>query len=104
MEVNKMTTEQKIMQLLSELSPYQRLRFYKLCNQIAGSVVIPSTQEIRTLADFIRIESGGTRQMLAFSKKLFYGFEEMEKRTHYKTKNVLINDFREGKKIYINSY
>ncbi|WP_288625279.1 hypothetical protein [uncultured Lactococcus sp.] len=98
------TTTQKLIQFLLTLTPSQRLKFFKICNQISGYVDIPDTSEIRSLAEFIRIENGGVRNMIAFSKKVFYGFEQVQIRTHYKTGTILLNDFLNGKRIFVTSY
>lgn len=97
-------TTQKLIQFLSTLTPYQRLKFFKICNQVSGYVDIPDTSEIRSLAEFIRMENGGVRNMNAFSKKVYYGFEQAQVRTHYKTGTTLLDDFLNGKRIFVTSY
>lgn len=100
-----MTTTQRLIQFLSTLTPYQQLKFFKLCNQISGSVNIPDTsKEIYYLANFIRVQTGGVRNMVAFAKKICYGFEQAEIRLHYKTGHTLLEDFLSGKRIYVKSY
>ncbi|UTG79310.1 hypothetical protein MK801_11655 [Lactococcus lactis] len=100
-----MTTTQRLIQFLSTLTPYQQLKFFKLCNQISGSVNIPVTsKEIYYLANFIRMQTGGVRNMIVFSKKVCYGFEQAETRLHYKTGHTLLEDFLNGKRIYVKSY
>ncbi|MDM7500902.1 hypothetical protein [Lactococcus lactis] len=100
-----MTTIQRLIQFLSTLTPYQQLKFFKLCNQISGSVNIPDTsKEINYLANFIRVQTGGVRNMVAFAKKICYGFEQAETRLHYKTGHTLLDDFVNGKRIYVKSY
>lgn len=99
-----MTTTQKIMQLLSTLTDYQRLKLYKIFNQITENVFIPETQEVRPLAEFIRSLWNGKRNMIYFSKKVFYGYEQATQLTHNKTGNTLLDDFINGKNIYVKSY
>lgn len=97
-------TTQTIIQFLLTLTPYQRLKFYRICNQINGYVNIYTTEEVRPIADFIRTDSNGSRNMISFSKKIVYGYEQALVRTHYKNKTTLLNDFLNNKKIYVTSY
>lgn len=100
-----MTTTQRLIQFLLTLTPCQQLKFFRLCNKISGPVNIPDTSEdIYSLANFIRLQTGGVRNMIAFAKKICYGFEQAETRLHYKTGHTLLEDFLSGKKIYIKSY
>lgn len=99
-----MTTIQKIMQLLSNLTDYQRVKLYRIFNQITENVFIPETQDVRSLAEFIRNLWNGKRNMISFSKKVYYGYEKALQLKHYKTGDCLLDDFLNGKKIYIKSY
>lgn len=99
-----MTTIQKITQLLPILTDYQRLKLYKIFNQITEGVFIPETQDIRPLAECIRNLWNGKRNMTSFSKKVYYGYEKALQLKHYKTGDCLLDDFLNGKKIHIKSY
>lgn len=99
-----MTTLNKLMNLLATLTPSQRLRLFKYFNQISGPVTIPETPEIYSLAEYIRVQAGGTKTMVAFAKKVFYGYEQAVVRIHYRTGNTLLDDILSGKRIYLRSY
>lgn len=65
-----MTNTQRLIQFLLTLTPCQQLKFFRLCNKISGSVDIPDTsEEIYSLANFIRLQTGGVRNMISFAKK-----------------------------------
>ena len=82
----------------------------RMLNNIGGRlekkiIELPSDKDVRECSKELEKRfNGESKVQYNYAKRTIIGYEYAKKHNHYKTKNSMLDDINNGKKIYINSY